>query len=587
MIRKRKQKANVSVAIEKELWGRAPPHSGLGRFSSLFDNALAVVDHHARSLVGSSIAEETPGHGSWTLTTPLSSDAILNRPEKTSRGLLEVRARSVAVSADKPRIFIKSAMPRFQIDSWGDRILAGDISADSLLSAPSNELQLRRWDPTSLLLAEKKYYNLADIAVQLLVGYVSQQRYQDLYDMLLALPLEKSKPETTDRLLRILLRRAMLNDDIISAAILEDVWENTIEFSEVRHLPLWILIAAKPRFTILDLRFIYRLHEDEGYLFAMMTVSDRLDGRSARRACEQLYKLFEPDLNTLRSAYLYSSNMNNFVEEFISAKLEYDRIENAAYPDWVISPLSEGSWKCPEDPDVAFEAVFEKKYMPELMQDGKVDRERIADIVLAPSDKYSAPDGVYSLPLDERRQLLLKEIESWSYNDIKKLLRPYFLLRDRELLSKDEELFRAYGPAHPLLSNDPNDFLLGGERMLLRSIRDDSDDLALDEGKVAAVAWFTGICDSCKRRIQSRWHALRMPVRLGGWKGVFCSFECLRDQAQMYVPDCEDPLISAKGKTPEELMVDEIEKDIRKWGIQDRILSHSDPETINEALLLT
>ena len=39
--------------------------------------------------------------------------------------------------------------------------------------------------------------------------------------------------------------------------------------------------------------------------------------------------------------------------------------------------------------------------------------------------------------------------------------------------------------------------------------------------------WFTGSCDSCRRRIINLSYALRFPVTNGGWVGCFCSWACL------------------------------------------------------------
>jgi hypothetical protein len=43
--------------------------------------------------------------------------------------------------------------------------------------------------------------------------------------------------------------------------------------------------------------------------------------------------------------------------------------------------------------------------------------------------------------------------------------------------------------------------------------------------------WFFGSCDNyfCKKKIRDRSHAVRVPVEEGGWKGCFCSFECLEN----------------------------------------------------------
>lgn len=553
-------------------------------------NQLVVTPQGDESGKGTDLLSHSHLSTAFGLETSLTADSFLNKPA-------HVLQHSTKPPVQADRVVYK--YPRFQMQSLGDRLLAGDTPASSLFGFAPNVLSLRRWNAPSLLLSGKKYYEVADLIPIVLVSYVVQKRYSDLYTMLLDLPLEKASPEHTDRLLRILLRRCYLEDDIIAAGIIEDIWENTIEYSSLRHLPLWILIAANPTFTMKDLEFIYTLHEDEGYLSAMNTVATRLRGKSARQACEQLYTLFNPSLGTLRSVYINSMNRNADVEEFVAAKLAYDRTEIAEYPNWLI-PIQTG-WEEPEDPDIAIEERFEKDDWSQLADmtgplrlrnekqepihiiksRGEVDYEVAADVILSPNSEYTAPDGVYSLPVGERREMLLNEMKSWSRNDVQDVVWPYFLMYSRVALANDRTLFRAYGPAHPLSSTDPDDFKLGGDRMLLRSARDDSDDPALNDDE-ELLDWFEGICEVCKRRIQSRWHCLRMPVQDGGWTGNFCSFECLKDQARTYTADAGDPLLSEKGKSPEELMVDEIEKDIRLHGIQDRLITENDPESIQD-----
>lgn len=42
------------------------------------------------------------------------------------------------------------------------------------------------------------------------------------------------------------------------------------------------------------------------------------------------------------------------------------------------------------------------------------------------------------------------------------------------------------------------------------------------------ITWFHGKCDSCGKFIMDISHALRFPNHCGGWKGCYCSFECMK-----------------------------------------------------------
>lgn len=48
--------------------------------------------------------------------------------------------------------------------------------------------------------------------------------------------------------------------------------------------------------------------------------------------------------------------------------------------------------------------------------------------------------------------------------------------------------------------------------------------------------WFTGLCNYCMLGIRNKSHAVRFPVENGGWKGCYCSFECMKE-ALSYIDD--------------------------------------------------
>jgi len=90
---------------------------------------------------------------------------------------------------------------------------------------------------------------------------------------------------------------------------------------------------------------------------------------------------------------------------------------------------------------------------------------------------------------------------------------------------------RLWGPVNAMLGRgcSVND---GPCRMLTCLCRD--LDQASDEELQSAYvndpdAWFTGSCDSCRRRIINLSYALRFPVTNGGWVGCFCSWACLME----------------------------------------------------------
>jgi hypothetical protein len=61
------------------------------------------------------------------------------------------------------------------------------------------------------------------------------------------------------------------------------------------------------------------------------------------------------------------------------------------------------------------------------------------------------------------------------------------------------------------------------------TLGDDILDIRADLGLLHEINWFTGQCDKCPNKIKWKHYALRMPLETGGWRGCYCSFECIRD----------------------------------------------------------
>lgn len=136
-----------------------------------------------------------------------------------------------------------------------------------------------------------------------------------------------------------------------------------------------------------------------------------------------------------------------------------------------------------------------------------------------------------------------KEIMAWS----RKFLAETHLLQ----LQWDPEFFRVYGPCHPFYGSSPESLKLGGSRMFYSNEYDhDENGLRFD--------WFTGHCETCLKRIRRRWHSVRKPMPIGGWKGTFCSWNCCRESIT------ENELICHR-------YIDFFEKQINRIKIQDRL----------------
>jgi hypothetical protein len=76
----------------------------------------------------------------------------------------------------------------------------------------------------------------------------------------------------------------------------------------------------------------------------------------------------------------------------------------------------------------------------------------------------------------------------------------------------------------------------GGCRMLLcNHYNRYDDDLDVED---PMPEWFTDNCDYCNLKIKHKTHAVRVPMKMGGWSGTFCSFNCIQNFIQES-PGCD------------------------------------------------
>jgi len=119
---------------------------------------------------------------------------------------------------------------------------------------------------------------------------------------------------------------------------------------------------------------------------------------------------------------------------------------------------------------------------------------------------------------------------------------------------------RVWGPLNRILDKDccagPQG--KGPCRMLLCECLENEDDDEIIYNPKTGMTWFGGRCQSCNKIIADMSHALRFPRRQGGWKGCYCSFECM----------IKDPPYTIEG--PENILLNITKTNINAIGIMDR-----------------
>lgn len=124
--------------------------------------------------------------------------------------------------------------------------------------------------------------------------------------------------------------------------------------------------------------------------------------------------------------------------------------------------------------------------------------------------------------------------------------------------AREPELFRVWGPSNMRLGASADDVADGTAD--LRMFTDDRFTPS-EQG-----TWFTGSCDWCWTRIQSPRYAVRKPIESGGWRGQYCSWDCVR-------LDCAE--FEEVGRQ----MTFFYDKQCSEFGIYDHIFAHrGDPD---------
>lgn len=107
----------------------------------------------------------------------------------------------------------------------------------------------------------------------------------------------------------------------------------------------------------------------------------------------------------------------------------------------------------------------------------------------------------------------------------------------------DNEIFRAYGPTnaqHEDRGADGCDPYLECRMLTCNGYSEQLPNPEEDDELVRwdnPYAWFSGVCGSnkCERVIERARYAVREPLLLGGWRGCFCSWDCVRDHVDRNV----------------------------------------------------
>lgn len=103
----------------------------------------------------------------------------------------------------------------------------------------------------------------------------------------------------------------------------------------------------------------------------------------------------------------------------------------------------------------------------------------------------------------------------------------------------DTLIFQEYGPVNTCYISNNNSYdkdhkciKYGGCRMLLCNEFEQLNKYGSDIDIMSNYNddWFRGYCDECSNKIGKKHYAIRLPLDHGGWKGCYCSFNCMKQE---------------------------------------------------------
>lgn len=408
---------------------------------------------------------------------------------------------------------------------------------------------------------EANPYQVLKLALNAIANNDLEVLQEQLYELEFKYKLEE---EDSLMLLNMLLMTAMRyqNKEVV-LPILES-WNNHLPVYE--DVSLFNTLLLYPIIDVGALRFVADALVNVSFLEAMDELR-LLDGNDqVSIACRRALEVFGPPTREViltsfanaggvldsKQIPVNQDRVNQSVIEFLESLLE-EVAEVAPKPEWVKSFQNLDLIDSPESEEVPSEGIIFQLEAPPIPRI-PLDLEQEVELLTSGLEASGLELAERERSLEAVRGIL----KSATPAQKRELLKPVLEQQVLDALQDDVKLFRLLGPANPLFGSDNDQLAFGGCRMLSCAVFD------FDEETGDYYDWFESqLCLTCKKKILRRQYSLRMPLEGGGWLGIYCSFPCLRRGVDQYEEDKRRPYLSIR------LMVDNIERQIKEYGIQD------------------
>jgi hypothetical protein len=274
-------------------------------------------------------------------------------------------------------------------------------------------------------------------------------------------------------------------------------------------------------------------------------------GQQLQTALRDLFDMVgEPSGELYRKLYDEANNSKNQVAIDFMSDLQTYYTKPAPKPKYIFNIIAEEETEAeegteeeteeelPEESDLVEEADGIVDEMKEKGESLYGDIDQCVEYLTAGLTKF----GIEVVDLDQTKAVLKEKLSLMSEDELKKYMNSFLSQDMMDLLNKNDELLQVLGPANPLVGGDFTQlehvcFKYGGCRMLFCNcfegdiVNPQDDDSQPYYPNIPQ--WFTGKCKQCNRKIHKRCYAVRRPLPQGGWRGTYCSWNCLHLSGDM------------------------------------------------------
>lgn len=310
------------------------------------------------------------------------------------------------------------------------------------------------------------------------------------------------------KLLNALIQVAIDAKNEGGARILLQAWD--MEDIIDRRLEVELLLSTY--FDDMTLLYIFRIRK-AFYLDLMTELIKASNTPEYEKAILRLENIFgKPPPNVYKILIQYSEEAGNTWAYYHFRSLYHEVSPVVPPPPWVRSIASFPNLSTDDVTPMAHGYIRK-----ELSQKPLPPLERILDFFVLNLQSLGFPPS----SIEFTSKALQVQLPKMNENELRKLAEPLFLSLYYKDLDASPFLFQLLGPANPLVGGPEEDIYEGRDRMFLSTYFEPPSQ------NTDPLRWFEGYCYQCDSRIPYYWWAVRLPVLTGGWKGTYCSFECM------------------------------------------------------------